>query len=55
MDISPEAWNPQDTICKTQENQEEGRPMRGYFIPPYNREQNIEGVTETKFGAKRKG
>jgi hypothetical protein len=21
-------------ICKTQENQEEGRPMGGYFIPP---------------------
>jgi hypothetical protein len=24
----------QDTICKTQENQEEERPMRGYFVPP---------------------
>jgi hypothetical protein len=24
----------QDTICKTQENQEEERPMCGYFIPP---------------------
>ena len=23
-----------DTICKTQENQEEGRPTCGYFIPP---------------------
>ena len=22
------------------ENQEEGRPMSGYFIPPYNKEQN---------------
>ena len=22
------------TICKTQENQEEGRPKCGYFIPP---------------------
>jgi hypothetical protein len=24
----------QDTICKTQENQEEGRPACGYFTPP---------------------
>jgi hypothetical protein len=35
-----------------QENQEEGRPMGGYFngnkIP-------MKGVTETKFGAKTKG
>jgi hypothetical protein len=23
-----------DTICKTQENQEEVRPMCAYFIPP---------------------
>ena len=23
-----------DTICKTQENQEEGKSMGGYFIPP---------------------
>ena len=30
--------------------------MGGYFVPPYNREQNThEGVTETKFGAKTKG
>ena len=28
----------QDTISKTQENQEEGRPVYGYFIPPQNRE-----------------
>ncbi|KRY80512.1 hypothetical protein T11_10643 [Trichinella zimbabwensis] len=26
--------NTQDIICKTQENQEEGRPKCGYFIPP---------------------
>jgi hypothetical protein len=26
--------NTQDSICKTQENQEEGRPIGGYFIPP---------------------
>jgi hypothetical protein len=24
----------QDTICKTQKNQEEGRSMGAYFIPP---------------------
>ena len=29
-----EAQNTQDKICKTQENQEEGRRMGGYFIPP---------------------
>jgi hypothetical protein len=34
VDISPETWNTQDIIYKTQENQEEGRPMYGYFIPP---------------------
>jgi hypothetical protein len=39
VDISPETLNTQDTICKTQENQEEGRPTGGYFIPPLNREQ----------------
>jgi hypothetical protein len=34
VDISPETLNTQETICKTQENQEAGRPMGGYFIPP---------------------
>jgi hypothetical protein len=34
MDINPETYNTQDTICKTKENQEERRPMGGYFIPP---------------------
>ena len=32
-DISPEAQNTQDTICKTHETQEEGRPKCGYFDP----------------------
>jgi hypothetical protein len=32
VDISPETENTQDTICKTQENQEEGRPMSGYSL-----------------------
>jgi hypothetical protein len=42
--------------CVYQENQEEGRSIGGYFIPPYNREQiPMKGVTETKFGAKTKG
>jgi hypothetical protein len=40
VDISPETQNTQNTIYKTQENQEEGRPMGGYIIPFYNREQN---------------
>jgi hypothetical protein len=34
VDISPETQNTQDTIFKTQENQEEGRPIGGYFTPP---------------------
>jgi hypothetical protein len=33
VDISPETEY-QDKICKTQENQEEGRPTCGYFISP---------------------
>ena len=31
----------QDGKQKQNENQEEGRPMGGYFIPPYNKEQNV--------------
>ena len=35
LDFNPEkTQNTQDTICKTQENQEGRRPMGGYFIPP---------------------
>jgi hypothetical protein len=33
VDISPEAENTQNTICKTRENQEEGRPKCGNFDP----------------------
>jgi hypothetical protein len=33
LDISPETYNTQDTICKAHENQE-GRPKCGYFVPP---------------------
>jgi hypothetical protein len=49
LDISPEAQNTQDTIYKTRETQEEGRPNCGYFI--LFRSVNkipMEGVTETK-------
>jgi hypothetical protein len=31
--ISPETRNTQDTICKTQETQEDGRPKCEYFDP----------------------
>jgi hypothetical protein len=45
-----------DTVCKTQENQEEGRPMHGYFIPlRIGNKIPMEGVTEKKFGAETKG
>jgi hypothetical protein len=33
VDISPENQNTQDTICKTGETQEEGKPKCGYFSP----------------------
>jgi hypothetical protein len=33
VDIIPEAWNTQDTIHKTHETQEEGKPKCGYFEP----------------------
>ena len=33
VDISPESQNTQDTICKTHENQEEGRPKCRHFAP----------------------
>jgi hypothetical protein len=57
VDISLEAQNAQDTICKTHESQEEGTIQsvdtsfflrRGNKIP-------MEGVTETKFGAETEG
>jgi hypothetical protein len=51
VDISPETYNTQDTICKTQENQEE-KPIGGYFI---RNKIPMKGVTETKFGSKTKG
>jgi hypothetical protein len=51
VNISPEAWNTQDTSHKTHETQE-GEPKCGYFNPSYKREQyTMEGVTETKCGA----
>jgi hypothetical protein len=33
VDINSETENTQDTICKTQETQELGRPKYGYFDP----------------------
>ena len=33
LDISPEAQNTQDTICKTHETQEEERQKCGHFDP----------------------
>jgi hypothetical protein len=51
VDISPEAQNTQDTIHKTHETQEEGRPTCGYFILRRANKIPMEGVTETKCGA----
>ena len=49
MDISPKAQNTQDTIYRTHEAQEEGRPKCGCFSPSYKGEQNIHG---SKYGDK---
>ena len=43
MDIIPEAWNTQDTICKTYETQEERRSKYGYFDPSQKGEENTHG------------
>jgi hypothetical protein len=43
VEISPEAQNAQDTIRKTHETQEEGRPKCVYFDPSKKREQNTHG------------
>ena len=51
MDISPEAQTTQDTICKTYETQEEGRPSVDTSILLRRGKIPMEGVTETKCGA----
>jgi hypothetical protein len=54
VDISSETWNTQDTICKTHETQEEGRPTSGYlFLLRMGNKIPMKGVTETKFGVER--
>jgi hypothetical protein len=55
VDISPETLNTQDTICKTHETQEEGRPKCGYFLLRMGNKIPMEGVTETKFRAEKEG
>ena len=39
----PRILNTQDTICKTYETQEEGRPKCEYFLPSWKGEQNTNG------------
>jgi hypothetical protein len=49
-------WNTQDTIHKTHETQEEGRPKCGYFNPLRKGNKTpMEGVTETTCGAETEG
>jgi hypothetical protein len=48
VDISPEAQNTQDAICKTHETQEEGRPKCRYFDPSQKGEQNTYGAQNYK-------
>jgi hypothetical protein len=56
VDINPESQNNQDTICKTHETQEEGRPKCGYFdLIRRGNKIPMEGVTEANFGAETEG
>ena len=55
MNISPEAQNAQDTICKTHETQEEGRPKVDTSILRRVNKIPMEEVTETKYGAETEG
>ena len=59
MDISPEAQNTQDTICKTHETQEEERPKWGSgdtsFLLRMGNKIPMEGVTEAMFRAETEG
>jgi hypothetical protein len=49
VDISPKAWNTQNTIHRPYEAQEEERPKCGYFSPSEKGEQNAHG---RKYGDK---
>ena len=51
MNISPEAWNTQDTIQGINEAQEEGRTKYAYFCPSLNGNKIPTGG-DTKFGPK---
>ena len=47
MDISPKAWNTQDTTQRPHEGQEEGRPKCGYLDPYWKVNQNNNGSQPT--------
>ena len=53
MDISPEAQNTQDTICKTQESQEDHDVDTSVLLRRGNKVP-MEGVTEGKYGERLK-
>jgi hypothetical protein len=55
VDISTEAQNSQDTICKTHETQEEGRPKDTSILLRRENKIPMEGVTETKYEAETEG
>ena len=56
MDISQVVQNTQDTIHRSYEAQEEGRPKCGYFDPSLKGKQNtMGGDTERKCAAKTEG
>jgi hypothetical protein len=58
VDISPETWNTQDTIYRTQENQikrREDQWVDTSFLIRIGNKIPMKGVIMTKFGAKMKG
>ena len=50
MDISPEAWNIQDTIHKPHEKKEEDQSVDTSILLRRGNKTPMEGVTQTKCG-----
>ena len=55
MDISPKAWNIQDTIHKPHETQEGRQSVDTLILLRRGNKMSMEGVTETKCGAETEG
>ena len=55
MDISPKPRIPKIQLPKHKKIKKEDQRMDTSFLPRIGNKISMEGVTETKFGAKRKG